>query len=176
MDKEQRILYSILGFLIGTFIGYTILFILVGKSYGSLEERLVQLEERLVQEDSTSLDPNDSLLKELNEEALFVELVRQKVKYPHIVFAQAMLETGGFTSDVCKNYNNLFGLYNSRTKDYYKFDHWIESVTAYKDMIQYRYGSDEEYYSFLKRIGYAEDPKYITKLKKIVAKLDYGKR
>lgn len=171
MEKVLRILYLVLGFLIGILIGYTIMFITVVKAYKNLEEKLVQ-EDSIV----STLDPNYSLPEELNEEVLFKELVRQEVKYPHIVFAQAMLETGGFTSDICKNYNNLFGLYNNRTKDYYKFDHWIESVTAYKDMIQYRYGSDEEYYSFLKRIGYAEDPKYITKLKKIVAKLDYGKR
>lgn len=159
MEKVLRVLYLTLGFLIGILIGYTIIFITTVKAYKSLEEKLVQV-------DSTSLGPNYTPPKELGEEVLFEELMRQKVKYPHIVFAQAMLETGGFTSDVCKNYNNLFGLYNSRTKDYYKFDHWTESVTAYKDMIQYRYGSDEEYYSFLKRIGYAEDPKYITKLKK----------
>lgn len=170
MRKILEILYLVLGFLLGTFIGYTIMFITVVRVYRDLEEKLVQKDSII-----STLDPNNSLFKELNEEALFEELVRQEVKYPHIVFAQAMLETGYLSSNVCKNYNNLFGLYNSRTKGYYKFNHWTECIVAYKNMIQYKYGADEEYYSFLKRIGYAEDPKYITKLKKIVARLDYGK-
>lgn len=34
------------------------------------------------------------------------------------VLAQAVLETGHFTSPVCKNYHNLFGLYDSKHKDY----------------------------------------------------------
>lgn len=37
------------------------------------------------------------------------------------VLAQAVLETGHFTSSVCKNYHNLFGLYDSKHKDYYRF-------------------------------------------------------
>ena len=38
-----------------------------------------------------------------------------------IVMAQARLETGNFTSRICKEYNNLFGLYDCSEKDYYKF-------------------------------------------------------
>jgi hypothetical protein len=34
-------------------------------------------------------------------------------------------------------------------------------------MIQNRYKDGEDYYKFLKRIGYAEDPDYIVKLKKL---------
>lgn len=90
------------------------------------------------------------------------------VKYPDIVYAQAILETGHFKSRVCKEYNNLFGLYNSYTKDYYKFNHWSDSVLAYVDMIQYKYKQGENYYDFLERIGYAEDPHYTNKVKNIV--------
>lgn len=36
------------------------------------------------------------------------------------VLAQAVLETGHFISPVCKNYHNLFGLYDSKHKDYYR--------------------------------------------------------
>ena len=35
-------------------------------------------------------------------------------------------------------------------------------------MIQYRLKDNENYYKFLSRIGYAEDPKYISKIKGIV--------
>lgn len=91
------------------------------------------------------------------------------IQHKDIVYAQAILETGHFESNVCKNYNNLFGLYNSRLKDYYRFNHWVESVIAYTKYIQYRYKPPEDYYKFLERIGYAEDPLYIDKLKRIVS-------
>lgn len=35
-------------------------------------------------------------------------------------------------------------------------------------MIQYRLRENEDYYKFLNRIGYAEDPEYISKVKEIV--------
>lgn len=35
-------------------------------------------------------------------------------------------------------------------------------------MIQYRLRENEDYYSFIQRIGYAEDPNYISKVKGIV--------
>ena len=81
------------------------------------------------------------------------------VLYPKIVAAQYCLETGYGSSNVCRNYNNLFGLYNSSQRDYYRFRSWEESVAGYVRMIQRRYDpkKDKDYYSFLKRIGYAEN-------------------
>lgn len=79
------------------------------------------------------------------------------------VLAQAVLETGNFNSRVCKEYNNLFGLYDSKNRDYYRFERWEDSVVGYGKMIQYRYKGGN-YLHFLKRIGYAEDPRYITKI------------
>lgn len=79
------------------------------------------------------------------------------------VLAQAVLETGNFSSRVCKEYNNLFGLYDSKNRDYYRFARWEDSVVGYEKMIQYRYKGGN-YLHFLKRIGYAEDPQYITKV------------
>ena len=87
------------------------------------------------------------------------------------VLAQSLLETGYFTSNVCKTRNNLFGLYDSRHKCYYKFDSWESSVVGYYKFIQYRYKGGN-YLSFLKRIGYAEDPKYISKVCEISRKLN----
>lgn len=87
-----------------------------------------------------------------------------------IVLAQSLLETGFFTSNVCKTHNNLFGLYDSRNKCYYSFERWEDSVVGYRKFIQYRYKSGN-YFAFLKRIGYAEDPQYISKVGKITKKL-----
>ena len=86
------------------------------------------------------------------------------------VLAQAVLETGHFTSSVCKNYHNLFGLYDSKHKDYYRFDRWEDSVIGYQKFIQYRYKGGN-YLQFLKRIGYAEDPRYTTTVAKIATQL-----
>ncbi|MCF2636380.1 glucosaminidase domain-containing protein [Prevotella dentalis] len=86
------------------------------------------------------------------------------------VLAQAVLETGHFTSSVCKNYHNLFGLYDSKHKDYYRFARWEDSVVGYRKFIQYRYKGGN-YLQFLKRIGYAEDPRYTTTVAKIATQL-----
>lgn len=86
------------------------------------------------------------------------------------VLAQALLETGYFSSRVCKEYNNLFGLYDSKNRDYYRFARWEDSVIGYRRMIQYRYKGGN-YLHFLKRIGYAEDPRYITKVAKMAKSL-----
>ena len=74
------------------------------------------------------------------------------LKHSEVVVAQSILETGHYHSENCIKHNNLFGLYNSRRGQYYKFDTWWKSVIAYRDMIQYRY-KDGDYYEWLKKIG-----------------------
>lgn len=108
--------------------------------------------------------PNDSLVMKA--------LQYYEIKYPEIVLAQAVLETGHYRSKLCKESNNLFGLYNNRKKDYFHFIHWSESVEAYKNFIQYKYQEGEDYYNFLSRIGYASDTLYIPKLKTIVKRYE----
>lgn len=102
-------------------------------------------------------------------------LIYYKVKHPNIVFAQAILESGYYSSDLSKSHNNLFGLYDSRKKDFFRFNHWSQSVRGYINLVQYKYdppdnATDEDYYKFLKDLGYAEDPEYINKLRVIVKK------
>ena len=105
------------------------------------------------------------------EEGLREALEYYDIKYPDIVYAQAILETGNFKSKICKRKNNLFGL--RKGKRYVKYNHWVDSVIAYKNKIQNRYKEGEDYYKFLKRIKYAENPKYIIILKKIVNQENY---
>lgn len=104
------------------------------------------------------------------KEGLMDALIYYNIQHPNIVHAQAVVETGNFNSRLCKEDNNLFGLYNSRTGKYHKFNHWTESVKAYHKFIQYRYDSStyKNYYDFLQRIGYASDPNYINKVKRQV--------
>jgi len=102
------------------------------------------------------------------------KLETHEVLYPKIVLAQSILETGWFKCEKCSlSKNNLFGLWNSRKKEYYSYESWEESIEGYKNLIQYRYDETlyESYYSFLEKINYAVDPNYITKLKQIVKTL-----
>lgn len=108
--------------------------------------------------------------KELNINNLYQALDRYGVAFPKIVVAQALLETGYFTSNVCLNYNNLFGLRRPSDGSYYRFANWEESVKAYKDYVQYKYKGGD-YFRFLEHIGYAKDPKYLYKVKSISSSL-----
>lgn len=109
----------------------------------------------------------DSVNVTLTDDSLLEELQARNIAHPKIVLAQAKLETGNYTSKVCLTHNNLFGL-RKADGSYYKFNHWKESVQAYKDYIQYKYQPPSNYYKFLEDIGYAEDKSYTDKLKKIV--------
>lgn len=109
-------------------------------------------------------------LPELTIPNLLAEIKRNGIRHPKIVLAQAILETGWFRSSVCRNKHNLFGLTNPRTKTYYEFNHWTESVRAYYAKVQYRYKGGN-YLLWLKKIGYAEDPGYIRAIIKVLKQL-----
>lgn len=109
-------------------------------------------------------------LPELTIPNLLAEIKKNNIKYPKIVLAQAILETGWFKSSVCRNKHNLFGLTNPRTKTYYEFNHWTESVKAYYDKVQYRYKGGN-YLLWLRDIGYAEDKGYIRAIIRVLKTL-----
>lgn len=106
------------------------------------------------------------------EEGIDEALQYYKIEHPTIVKAQAILETGNFTSNLCIKNNNLFGLYDSKNKRYYSYNHWWESIEAYKKLIQRKYNNSKYYYMFLEDIKYAKDKDYISKLKEIAEKLE----
>lgn len=106
------------------------------------------------------------------EEGIDEALAYYDIKHPTIVKAQAILETAHFSSDLCVKNNNLFGLYDSKNKRYYSYNHWWESIIAYKKTIQKRYENSRYYYMFLEDIEYAEDKEYINKLKEIAEGLE----
>ena len=103
--------------------------------------------------------PNDSLVLEACE--------YYGIQHANIVLAQAILETGHYQSGGCTRDKNLFGLYNSRKQEFFKFEKWYHSVEAYRNMIQSRYDGESNYYDWLEKIGYAEDTLYVQKLKRI---------
>ena len=114
--------------------------------------------------------PPTSGLPELTIPNLLAEIKKNGIKYPKIVLAQAILQTVWFKSSVCRNKHNLFGLTNPRTKTYYEFNHWTESVKAYYTKVQYRYKGGN-YLLWLKKIGYAEDKGYIRAVIKLLNQL-----
>lgn len=104
-------------------------------------------------------------------ESVYMVCKMYNLEYPEIVAAQSVLETGHYKSQQCLQHNNLFGLYDSKNKRYYRFDHWTHSVLAYKQKVQYRYKGGD-YYEFLRKIGYAEDSLYVEKVKLIQKRLE----
>ena len=69
------------------------------------------------------------------------ELKNQNVKFPDIALAQAMLETGNFTSDIFKANNNLFGMKHpsvrptvskGTNRGHANYTNWQDSVKDYK--------------------------------------------
>lgn len=118
----------------------------------------------------STINLSDGSLPELTIPNLLAEIKKNGIKYPKIVLAQAILETGWFKSSVCRNKHNLFGLTNPRTGQYYEFDHWTDSVKAYYDKIQKRYKGGN-YLLWLDKIGYAEEKTYVRALIKLLKQL-----
>ena len=131
----------------------------------SFNDRLAEISGK----DSPIYNNEKSNSNELTIENLYAALKKHGIKYPKIVLAQAILETGSFRSRVCNEYNNLFGLRHSN--GYYVFDHWEESVIAYKNKVQYKHRDNENYYAFLRRIGYSTSKDYVRRVREIVSQL-----
>ena len=113
-------------------------------------------------------DYSEPVFDELTADNLYDALIYYEIKFPKEVLAQSILETGNFTSELCKKNNNILGLYDSYNKRYYKFDHWTDCIEAYKTKVEYKHRDGEDYYLFLSRIGYASDPMYVKKIKDII--------
>lgn len=120
-----------------------------------------------LQKKADNITKTENNLPELTILNLYKEIIRNRILYPKIVLAQAILETGWFRSSVCRNKHNLFGLTNPRTGKYYEFNHWTESVRAYYTKVQYKYKGGN-YLLWLDEIGYAESPNYILEIIKVI--------
>lgn len=116
---------------------------------------------------------------EFSREKLKSYILELNIKFPHIVMAQAELETGGFTSKIFKENHNLFGMKVATKRPttnkgeehgHAYYENWRESVVDYAFYsAQYlsNIKSESEYFDYLKQ-SYAEDPLYIEKLNKII--------
>lgn len=120
-------------------------------------------------------------LEEFSEQDLVAYLKELNVKYPHIVLAQAKLETGNFTSLIFKQNNNLFGMKQAKSRattckgtffNHAIYNSWKDSVldyALYSSKHLNKVSSEEQYIAYLGE-HYAQDPNYSSKLKKIIEK------
>ena len=111
--------------------------------------------------DSTSTE----VIPELSIENVKKILADEGVQHADIVLRQAITETGWFKCTKCSlTRNNIFGFYYK--KRYLEFDNWVECVRYYKRW-QDRHYKGGDYYAFLKKVGYATNPRYIQDLKSL---------
>ena len=114
---------------------------------------------------------NQRINNDFSKEALVEELKRLNVKYPHIVMAQAMIESGHFQSNIFRSNHNLFGMKEARQRvttargtnlNHAYYENWKESVIDYA-MFQASYlkylKTEASYLEYLDK-NYAEAQKY----------------
>ena len=135
--------------------------------FSSLIPQLWYKDLSLVYIDNSSSSVRISDKESLCDENLVIILKYYGLDNTDIILAQAKLETGNYSSRICREYNNIFGLYDSKNHDYYRFTSWKECVLFYKIRVYSRYDRKSDYLSFLDNIGYAEDTDYISKIKEI---------
>jgi uncharacterized FlgJ-related protein len=118
--------------------------------------------------------------KEHNQSKLFERIDELPFKYPEIVKAQMLIETGNFKSAVFKANNNAFGMRLAKqrltlaTGDNLKHAVYKNVEESIIDRLIYEAKymnnlSKEEYYSFLDKL-YAEGDNYSKTLKQIIKK------
>ena len=112
------------------------------------------------------------------EENLKNLLLELNVRFPHIVLAQAKLESGNFKSHMFLENNNIFGMKEAKRRPttnkgtqngHAYYENWKDCVIDYA-FYQAAYlnnlRNEAQYYQYLSA-SYAEDPRYIGKVKSI---------
>jgi len=115
--------------------------------------------------------------REFSPQKLKSYVLELNIRFPHIVYAQACLETGNFKSNIFKSNNNLFGMKvatkrpttnKGEENGHAYYESWRESVVDYA-FYQAQYLSDikteRQYLEYLKA-NYAEDSMYMPLLVK----------
>lgn len=118
---------------------------------------------------------------EFSEEKLIKKITELNFRYPHIILAQAKLESGHFKSTIFLENNNMFGMREAKlranlakgtNRAHAYYNNWQESVLDYA-LYYATYLSDirteGEYFEYLRQ-NYAEDPTYVQRLKEIIKK------
>jgi len=118
---------------------------------------------------------------EFSEQKLIEKINQLNFKYPHIILAQAKLESGNFKSTIFLENNNLFGMKEAKlrvnlakgtNREHAYYDSWQESVydyALYYSTYLYKIKTEGEYFEYLRQ-NYAEDLTYVQRLKEIIKK------
>lgn len=114
-----------------------------------------------------------------SQEKLAEMLDDLNVRFPHIVMAQAMIESGHFQSNIFRTNHNLFGMKQARARcttakgtelNHAYYHNWRESVYDYA-FFQSRYLNDlrteDQYLEYLDK-NYAEAPEYDKAILKVI--------
>lgn len=166
---DRRIIKYFFAVVIGFIIGFV----------ASLQWRMIDKRAEEIEKEETALteEPNYQWRVEhfvINHDNVRDEIVSQNLDFPEIVMAQAAIETGGFKSISCLKDGNLFGLRN-KDGSYKRFTHWTESVSYYKKHIQKYDSLPKDYYQYLDRLGYAENPQYTQVIRETAKRYDFSK-
>ena len=152
-----------------TFLFITLILFLGVSSAPVKKEYITDTEKILIIEEHNSF----------NEDKLIEEISKLNFKFPHIVLAQAILETGHFESKIFVENNNLFGMKEARVRlnlaegtqyGHAYYDNWKESVTDYAlwySTFAYKCKSEKQLYKLLNK-QYAEATYYPQALQRII--------
>jgi hypothetical protein len=134
----------------------------------------------------TNLTPEEKLIvvREYNgftQKALEGKIKSLNFKFPYIILAQSMQETGNYKSTIFRENHNLFGmkqatirtnLAKGTNRGHAYYDSWQDSLIDYA-LYSATYLSDikteGEYFEYLRQ-NYAEDPTYVDRLKALIKK------
>ena len=118
---------------------------------------------------------------EFSEQKLIEKIKQLNFRYPHIILAQAKLESGHFKSTIFLENNNMFGMKEAKlranlakgtNRNHAYYDSWQDSVldyALYYSTYLYKIKTEGEYFEYLRQ-NYAEDPTYVQRLKQIIKK------
>ena len=126
----------------------------------------------------TAEEENEAINSKFTKEALIEEIKCHGFKYPDLILAQALLETGHFKSTVFKENNNLFGFKEPKQRktlakgsnlNYAIYSNWKESVEdrMIYENLYLKNKSRFKYKQYLDRV-YAKGEKYSLTLEKII--------
>jgi len=114
-----------------------------------------------------------------SQESLVEELKRLNVRYPHIILAQSILETGHFSSRIFIENNNLFGMKEAKARSttalgtqlgHAYYDDWKQSVMDYalfQNAYMNKIRKEKQYLKYLDK-NYAEASNYDATLLQII--------
>lgn len=137
--------------------------------------------------DASMLDYFDILesvsKQEVTDSLAYDVMMLLNIQHPHIVMAQMKLESGNYNSKLAQENNNYFGMRHPYQRisvslgdknGYAKYRGWAYSILDYA-LWQKRYAYDLNENDYLTKLSnnYAEDKKYVEKVKIIAKKFAY---